>query len=76
MMKYLGKFELDQVDLWDDGEECSAWVNIEDEEDVISNEFMVIKNSPFDAVMGESNTSGLGIKLSPCGEIGKIWRVW
>lgn len=78
--KYLGEYyhEVNLESEYNSDEYMQfIWVNSEDSEDVINDEFMRISDEElFHGVMSETNTSALAIKLSNCGESAKIWRIW
>ena len=51
-------------------------VNIENDEDTYPLHMFMRDEGTFHGIMGESNTSAIGVKLSDCGDGAKLWRVW
>ena len=78
--KYLGTFVhgIDfktLPDTIDDVEDVNyIWTDIDDDDNIIDDEFIRIDSDIFDGSMGETNTSALFIKLNKTDDTAKMWR--
>ena len=72
--KYLGIFYQDVECSTEDYE--IVWKNTEDEEYQFNDEFMVVSDSIFTGVMGETNTSAIALKLNADKDTAKLWRIY
>ena len=76
--KYLGNYEIEYIDNPDYSEdemECIL-VNEEDKTDTYPLHQFMRSDDQFNGIMGESNTSAIGLKMSDCGDGAKLWRIW
>ena len=76
--KYLGNYEIDyrdNIDYSEDEMEC-VLINIKDDTDIYPLHQFIKSEEQFDGIMGETNTSAIGVKLSSCGDGAKLWRIW
>jgi hypothetical protein len=73
--KYIGDYFFTTI--IENGEEISILMNVDDESDWYPNEFMrTDKDSEYDGIMTETNSSAIALKLSRDGELAELWRIW